>query len=109
MNTHIDPQLPKAARDPIPEQSYRPARSPQELAALIEQLKAHPGEWFVYSDHVTRGSARQRVLSLKKSATFADYPLSWRTMREIQGDPSSRVQVLVSWEGEEVPEEDDDA
>lgn len=107
MDTNINTHLPKAARDPIPEQSYRPARSPEELAKLLEQLQGSPGEWFVYSDHATRGSARQRVLSLKKSATFKEYPLSWRTMREINGDPSSRVQVLVSWEGEEVPEEDD--
>lgn len=107
MDIDTNSQLPKAARDPIPEQSYRPARSAEELAALIEQLKSNPGEWFVYSDHVTRGSARQRVLSLKKSATFAEYPLSWRTMREVQGDPTSRVQVLVSWEGGDLPDDED--
>jgi len=101
-------QLPKAARDPIPEQKYRPARSAEELAALLEQLQTNPGEWFIYSSHTTRGSARQRVLSLKNSATFKDYPLTWRTMREVAGDPSSNVQVLVSWEGTEIPEEADE-
>lgn len=94
-------ELPRAERPPIPEQAYRPARSPQELATLLAQLEQNPGEWFVYSDHATRGSARQRVLSLKKSETFAGKPLRWRTMRSVKDDPNSPVQVLVSWNAEE--------
>jgi hypothetical protein len=94
-------ELTKAARAPIPEQAYRPARSPEELAELIAQLQASPEEWFIYSTHKTRGSARQRVLSLKRSQTYEGHPLQWRTQRAVEGDPSSQVHVLVSWESSE--------
>lgn len=99
----MDTNLEIASREPIPESAFRPARSPEQLQTLIEQLRDRPGQWFVYSKHRTRGSARQRVLTLRGSATFRSLPVQWRTMRETPGDPTSEVQVLVRWQAKPQP------
>ena len=76
-------------------------RTPAQIEALIEELRANPGKWAVYSEHVSRGAARQRVHSLKSSPSYTDYPLIWRTKRTEPGNVHAPVQVLVCWDGEQ--------
>lgn len=67
--------------------------------ALLMQLRDQPGRWAIFSTHVSRGAARQRILSLRKSQTYRGIPVLWRTKKERPGEADSRVHVLVSWDG----------
>lgn len=67
------------------------------VEGLLAQLKDAPGKWAVYSKHKTRGAARQRVYSLRESASYKEYPLEWATAKEEPGVKDSPVQVLVRW------------
>ncbi|AOE44388.1 hypothetical protein SEA_GHOBES_37 [Gordonia phage Ghobes] len=73
------------------------ARSAEEVSALLQELEAHPGEWAVYSEHKTRGAARQRVHALKSSRVYEGKPLEWSTKRTEPGNVLAPVQVLVRW------------
>lgn len=74
-------------------------RTPEQIDELIESLKSKPGQWAIYSEHSTRGAARQRVHSLKSSRTWVDLPLEWSTKRTDPGNVHAPVQVLVRWVG----------
>lgn len=72
-------------------------RNPAQIQQLLAELEANPGEWAVYSEHISRGAARQRVHSLKSSPSYAGKPLLWRTKRTEPGNVHAPVQVLVCW------------
>ncbi|WIC89807.1 hypothetical protein SEA_SAPO_36 [Gordonia phage Sapo] len=73
------------------------ARTPEEVSELLAELEANPGKWAVYSEHKTRGAARQRVHALKSSRVYEGKPLSWSTKRTEPGNTQAPVQVLVCW------------
>ena len=72
-------------------------RDPQQVREFLAELQANPKRYAVYSEHSTRGAARQRVYALKSSSNFRDQPLVWRTRRVNPGDLTSPVRVLVCW------------
>ena len=72
-------------------------RASDDVREVIEQLKTHPGEWVSYSDHATRGAARQRVHALRAGSHFRDLPVQWATRRHEPGNIRSRVGVYVRW------------
>ena len=84
-------------RPPTSIADHRPARSALEVGLMVEELKQNPYQFAVYSTHKTRRAARQRVQTLRRSKTFENQPLRWRTQREFPGDTTSRVRVLVAW------------
>lgn len=49
-------------------------RSDDNLADLVETLRANPGRRMVWSRHASRGAARQRASAQRSSATWANYP-----------------------------------
>lgn len=75
-------------------------RTPAQIEELITELRNNPGKWAVYSEHVSRGAARQRVHSLKSSPSYSELPMLWRTRRTEPGNVHAPVQVLVCWSGE---------
>lgn len=65
--------------------------------ALLMQLRDQPGRWAVFSTHRSRGAARQRIYSLRQSATYRGIPVEWRTKKQHPGRANSPVHVLVRW------------
>ena len=65
--------------------------------ALLMQLRDQPGRWAVFSTHRSRGAARQRIYSLRQSATYRGIPVEWRTKKQYPGKNNSPVHVLVRW------------
>lgn len=83
--------------EPAPDVTVPKPRSTEEIQDLLDQLQANPGRWAVYSTHKTRNAARQRLTALRKSATYGERPLQWRTRRVEPGNVESPVNVLVNW------------
>ena len=102
METQTSTKTPTAwsDRSPEPVQPVHTRRTAPDILDLVEDLKAHPRKWAVYSTHQTRGAARQRIYVLRNSSTFSDLPVEFRTIRKIPGDTKSPVQILVRWVGE---------
>ena len=74
------------------------SRTQADIDALLDQLRENPGRWSVYSEHVSRGAARQRVIALRGAKMFEGYPLRWATKRVQPGNIHAPVQVLVCWD-----------
>ena len=72
-------------------------RAGADVADVVNQLKAHPGDWVEYSTHATRGAARSRIHALRAGATFRELPVEWTTRRVTSGDILSPVRVYVRW------------
>ena len=80
--------------------SERPEVRPRgsgDIQDVIRELQEHVGEWIEYSDHATRGAARQRVHALRAGANFRDLPVEWATRRDEPGNIRSRVRVYCRW------------
>lgn len=80
-------------------------RDPERVREFLAELQANPKRWAVYSEHATRGAARQRIYALKGSANYRDQPLVWRTARVNPGELTSPVRVLVCWDDSVPPEQ----
>lgn len=73
------------------------SRSAKQATELLRELATRPGEWAVYSRHVSVGAARARRHDLPRSARFAGLPMEWAVSREAP----DRTAVLVRWVGAE--------
>ena len=78
------------------------------VEGLLAQLQDAPMKWAVYSTHKTRGAARQRVYALRNAASYKGQPLEWATAKVEPGEKGSPVQVLVRW-NEDLPPREDNA
>ena len=100
MSTQTSP-VTWAENQPTPLPPEHTRRTQADLRDFIERLADHPNRWAVYSTHLTRGAARQRIYVLRRSATFEGQPLEWRSAKVQRGDDASPVQILVRWVGDE--------
>lgn len=48
--------------------------NPAVMDDYMAQLRSNPGRRLAWSKHLSRGAARQRINSLRESATFKRYP-----------------------------------
>lgn len=73
----------------------------EALEEFLDVLRAHPGQCVAWSQHRSRGAARQRIHSLRRSARFRDHPgVRFESRTAVPNDPESPVYILVSWDQE---------
>ena len=86
--------------NPITYAGDKPQRTKQEFDELLNELKANPGTFAVYSRHSSLGSARHRIRRGRRTVALRGHPLIWRSMHAESHNPDSPWLVLVAWDGD---------